>query len=225
MNKKILFCCIGAAAIIILATFTSAVGSNSDIVNNKKNSPLFNFRTTKKLNNDFSQEINVDYVGKNNFYSFLPSQRTIMNQWADKLVEIIDNKPDLLFNILDKLDKIPAVVNLLNANGLSLNEFRKNINRMKENPDILKNQLDESVLNLGHSSMPLSQPEPLGLSTSNPIGCVIIAIVLIPIFAFIAAIIATITIVTCLLPGCFENFARDFLEGIIQGLTQPDDYV
>ena len=93
------------------------------------------------------------------------------------------------------------------------------MNLIMNDPVLLEEKIDDAVLLSPFGDDPM----PLGLSTSSALGCFIVALILVPLFAVIGAIIATITIVTCLnINGCFENLVQNLVDSFVQGLVQPD---
>ena len=220
MNNKTIMLCVLAATLILLASLSSVVGThsvNSIDKNNVSSSPLFTVRSQQILNKDMSQMINTNYLGKGKQVTIQFLEKTSLDKVIDKALKIINTKPHIFYALIEKITSLPQIGNLLADYDLTIDEFKNYLFQVIEDPHILKEKIDEVAVDASLGDDPL----PLGLSTSNPIGCLIIAIVVIPIFALIGAIIATMTILTCFFPGCFEEFVGNFLDGIIQGLTQP----
>lgn len=216
LKKKILIGCIGAAALLILVSFSSVVGSNAE---KKEVSPLFSVRTDRKLNRAVLYESNSEYVGKGRWSQLFPSTEKSLDIWIEKAIQLIDKNPAVIYALLNKASKLPAVTKVLNENGIDMNDFKNTLNQLKNNPETLKEELNKIAQK--HDT-PIPDPEPLGLSTSNPLGCFIVAVfAFLPLALVLGLIIGTITIVTCLMPGCLEAVIQNLYESMIQGLTPP----
>jgi hypothetical protein len=114
---------------------------------------------------------------------------------------------------------MPEIEELMKQHDIKMDDFKDQMNQVINNPELLKEKVDEAVLLSPFGDDPM----PLGLSTSSAIGCFIIALIVAPLIALIGMIIATITIITCLnINGCFETLVQGMLDNFIQGLTQPD---
>jgi len=220
MKKKVYIISSIAAVLLVLASLSSVVGSNvvrSDVEQKIGESPLFSVRMKQSLDSKQSK-ITTNYVGKGQMLNIFSSRKTSLDGYVDQALKMINARPVMFEKILDKLENIPAVIETLEENDVSIEDFRGQINLIRDNPDLLKEKIGEIV-----QSSPLGDdPLPLGLSTSSAIGCFIIVLVMLPIIALIGGIIATMTIITCLnLGGCFETLVGGMLESFIQGLTPP----
>ena len=214
MNKKILIISILAAALMILLPISSVVGTNV-VKSDKQNvgSPLFAIRHRSK------NTIQSEYLGKEKPLNLFLAKRTSLQAYADRALKMIEARPSLLKSILDSIVVMPEIEELMKQHDIKTDDFKDQMNQVINNPELLKEKVDEAVLLSPFGDDPM----PLGLSTSNPLGCFIVALILAPIFALIGAIIATITIITCLnINGCFETIVQNLLDAFIQGLTPPD---
>jgi len=226
MNKKILFGSILAAALILLASLSSVVGFQTEKSNTEKKnvSPLFTIRKNRSLNKEDTKDITSNYIGKGKTMNLFLSKESSLQNWVNKALKIIEAKPQILNSIIDKIYKSPEVVKILKDNNINMNDLKHQINLITNNPSLLQEKIDEAALNLPIKEYPL----PAGLSTSNPIGCVIAAVVLAPVILIIGIVIATVTIVTCLnVGGCLETLMQNLMDSISQGLTPADygDYI
>ena len=180
-------------------------------------SPLYEIRLNTMIKKD-SSSIKTSYIGKGRTSNLFPTKRSSLYIWIGKALKIIDAHPELFNKILDKVANFPEVVNLLKEHDIDMSEFRSYINRVKDDPELLEEEINEAVL----SSPFQDDPVPLGLSTSSVIGCLITAIVLAPIMMMVGMIIATIVVVTCLnIGGCFETLLQNIMESFVQGFTPP----
>lgn len=223
MKKKTFFGIIGVVTILVLASLTSIVGSNESIVNNemKNVSPLFSFRMDKKLFRDSSYETISDFVGQGRKTVLFSSNGFWFDAAAEDLVDLIKNRPEIIFKILDLIYNMPRVADILEKSGIQKNDLASYINSIKNNPDALELEIDRSVKVL-NSPVPMIRSQPLGLSTSNPLGCLIVGILMAPVAVILGLIIGTMTIVTCFVSGCLESVVQNIFDSIIQGLSQPD---
>ena len=192
-----------------LLPMSAVVGTNivkSDIEKRNIASPLFAIRTQRSLNKDETKQINSNYLGKGKILNLFFLKKSSLQNYVDKALKLIDKQPQILHSVINKITTMPEIVNLLKENGLTLDDFKNQMNQLINNPILLKEKVDVAFL----ASPFGDDPVPLGLSTSNPLGCFIIALIMAPIFAMIGMIIATITIVTCLnIGGCFLSICID----------------
>ncbi|UCD12925.1 MAG: hypothetical protein JSW60_04990 [Thermoplasmatales archaeon] len=216
MNKKALVISSLAVVIIVLASLNPVVGTNIVKSDASIVSPLFAVRTQRSSYEGAIKKVDANYLGKGNIMSLFFSKKTSLQSEIDRAIKIINARPQILPMMMDKIALMPEIVALLKENDITINEFKSQMHQLINNPALLKEKIDEAVSITG------DEPLPLGLSTSNPLGCFIVFLVLAPIFALIGVIIATITIITCIAPDCLENVVYSILENFLQGLTPPD---
>jgi len=216
MKSKIVIICILAAVLIILASITPAIGSNIVKSDKKRDysSPLFSIRTQQSIKTQSNEKINPNYVGKGKTINFFPVRNSNLNNLAERAYKLIKENPKIISIIMDKISLMPEITKYLESNSIDIDEFKNQISYVINHPEILK----EKILELQSSQDNI--PQPVGLSTSSALGCFIIVLIMAPILAIIGVIIATVTIITCLLPNCFESFMENLLDGFIQGLQQ-----
>ena len=222
MNKKALVVSILAAVLIVLASLSSVVGTNAIKSNDEKRSiasPLFAVRTQRSLEKEEEKKISANYLGKGKTLNLLFLRKSSLQSYVDRALKIIDARPQILCSVVNRIAKMPEIVTLLKENGMTINEFKSQMNQAMNDPSLLREKVDEAVL----LSLFGDDPLPLGLSTSSALGCFIVALILVPIFAVIGLIIATITILTCFnINNCFENLVQQLIDNFIQGLTPPN---
>jgi len=214
MDKKILILCILAAVLMILLPISSVVGTNV-VKSDKENvgSPLFAFRHRSE------NKINSEYLGKGKTLNLFLAKRTSLQAYADKALKMIEARPNLLKSILSSITQLPEIEELMKQHDIDMNDFKSQMNLIMNDPALLKEKVDEAVFLSPFSDDPL----PLGLSTSSPLSCFIAVLIVGPIIALIGAIIATMTIITCLnINNCFETLVGGMLDSFVQGLTPPD---
>jgi len=219
MKKKILTISIAAAALIILASLSSVIGVTVTQPNFEKEtvgSPLYAVRAQQSLNKKDNSQITTNYVGKGKVFNAFLSKRTTLDSAIERAINMLNTNPALINQIIDKLENNPKLQQILNDNKISIAEFKNELNKVKDNPEIIQKTLQDTMPSAPFNNDPI----PLGLSTSSIIGCIIIAIVMLPLFLMISVLIATITIVTCLnIGGCFETLFNDLMESFIQGIS------
>jgi len=214
MDKKII--CIFGAVLMILLPISSVVGTNvikSDMKDSFVGSPLFSIR------NKSDNLVKSNFIGKEIKLNIFNSKRSSLQRYVDSSFKLIEKNPNLLKSILSSINDIPEFKDFLKQNNMDIDDFKNEMDLIIKDEDLLKEKIDEML----DISPFIDDPVPLGLSTSNPLGCFIVALVLAPIFALIGAIIATITIITCFnINGCFETIVQNLLDSFIQGLKIPN---
>ena len=216
MNKKILTISIIAAALLILFPISSVVGSNTaQTQRTTVSSPLFENRINHFLQKEQTQ-LPAQYLGKGTFINLFLSRQSAFQRMINKAIQVIQSQPGILTFIIQRIESNPKIINLITTYGTTIEEVKQYAALMKNNPSLLHQVLDQ-VENPNEND-----PQQLGLSTSNPLGCFIVAIALIPVILILSILIATLTIVTCLnIGGCFETIFNNIADGIIEGLTPP----
>jgi hypothetical protein len=226
MRKKILVISIFAAVLMILLPISAVVGTNIVKSNDEKRSivsPLFATRVNSIMKKD-TKRINTNYLGKGKILNLFFLKESSLQSWIDKAIKIIKAKPNMFSRLIDNIDTNPKVLNLLKENSVDMNDFKNYINIIKNDPSLLKKEIDKTIETFGEQKLKLpidEPPEPLGFS--GQLGCVLVFFtVLLPILVMIGTMIATFTIITCLnIGGCLENILGGILEGALQGLTPP----
>ncbi|UCD12924.1 MAG: hypothetical protein JSW60_04985 [Thermoplasmatales archaeon] len=220
MKKKILVISILAAVLIILASITPAVGTTivkSDIEKDVVASPLFAVRTQQSIDEESTKMIYTNYLGKGKQINLFLPKKSMEQIWVDRAVKIFETKPALLDKLLEKMDKIPYIARILNKYDISKQHIKNYMEIIKNNPDILIEDVEIIQVPVDNT------PQPLGLSTSNPIGCFIVAIALIP-AAFVITLVVllfTLRIFTCLnINECGDEILKSIFEQMIQGFNQ-----
>jgi hypothetical protein len=213
MKRKLLVGGMLISILIILSSLTSVVGVQSIQTERKYNSPLFSNRLTKMINKD-NEEINSNYIREGTTQNLFSNKKSYARVWIDKAIKIIQTNPAIVDRIFNRIEKMPYVMNLLKENGLSRTDITKYTTQIKNNPLLLKEEIDLLKVDINDPQT----PAPRGLSTSNPIGCFITVIALLPVAVILAVLIGTITIFTCIVPGCLENIMQQIWEGILQDI-------
>lgn len=227
MNKKILGGSIIVAVSIIIASLAPVIGTAVVKLNDKKNSsvtPLFTIRTQRFVKSKDIKEITTNYLGKEKNFYLLSPIKAPFHGWINNAIELIENKPNILDTILSGLERKPEVINLLKTHNIGISDLKNEIAWIKNNPSLLKNEYEEVEQVLGERLKPqLDDPiGPLGLIDQWQPGLLLIIFLLLPFLIMIGVVVATILIITCLLPKCFEAIFEAVVVGLIQGLRQSD---
>ena len=212
---------------MILLPISAVVGTNIVKSNDEKRSiasPLFAVRTQRYVRNEGTKRITSNYLGKGKALNLLFPTKASFHDRINKALKLIENRPNLIDTILARLEKTPEVINLLEAHNIDINDFKNDITKIKNDPSLLKEKYEEAEQVFGDRlKIPLNDPiEPLGLLEQWFPGALIIALMLLPIFILIGLMIATILIITCIVPQCLEAVMEAVLTGILQGLKQPE---
>jgi len=203
MNKKIFIGCLGSVILLILATFSSVVGSQTAQSNKVVSlSPLFTTQALRSINKK-APEIKSNYLGKGNQLNLFPLKKSLNEDMINKARKIFSTNPALLNEILDNLDRFPYFRELLNKYDVNKMDVKK----------YLRIILDDD------------SPQPLGLSTSNPLGCFIVGLIVLPIITVVVTLVAlffTLRILTCLnVNDCANNIAEGIWDQLLQELMPP----
>ena len=200
MEKKNFLLAIGLTAIFILASFTNVIGSNLDFRQGKTRvSPLFTVRAMQKLNKPVSNLMNIQYIRKGEKIAF--PMKSSLDSLIEKIRRVIRERPKFLYKLLNKIREDKNIMDILKKKNFQINSFDKDIAQIMRNPKMLK----QCIMYLSNGNV-----DSQSLSTSNPIGCIIVIIAMIPVLI----VIATITIVTCLVNGCLEQLFENFIQNL-----------
>lgn len=218
MEKKILIISISAAVLIVLASLSSVIGTNNDTSTQKIESPLFSIRTQRSLQRQDHQSIRSDYLGKGLTSNLFVRGKPTLSSAIDKTIKLLYQHPAFFTQFLEKISSNPRVISLLNEQGISITEFKTQLNHMKNDPSafIAKIRSVESKLD----ATDLDTPLPLDLNTTNPLGCVITVIALLPVVLVIGLIVVlfTLRILQCL---NLEEVMQNIFDQILQELFPP----
>jgi hypothetical protein len=218
MEKKTLIITISAAVLLVIASFSSVIGSTDDQSSQKVESPLFTVRTQRSIHTDNEQTIQSHYLGKGlNSHLFSLTQPSL-NSALDRTVKMLNANPDFFAKFLKTLSSNPRVIALLQENGMTVAEFKTYLNRLKNDPSLFIDEIRNAEPKL--TAHQLNTPVPLGLNTTNPFACVITAIVMIPVVVIIAFIVVlfTLRILQCL---NLNEVVNQIMDQVLQELYPP----
>ncbi|MBE3136330.1 MAG: hypothetical protein IMZ43_02915 [Thermoplasmata archaeon] len=141
MKTKLLLGSIGAVTILILVSFTNVVGVQSTTSDSVSESPLFNIRTQKAINEKSNTILTSNYLGKGlNALPFpLRDNRTALIQKVIERIAKMDEKAMFAFIAMNI-----ARMNIGNQRkDISILEISTALNQLKSNRDILTNYIDD----------------------------------------------------------------------------------
>jgi hypothetical protein len=198
MEKKILILSVSAAVFLVVASFSSVIGINSMQSSQKIDSPLFTVRAQRSLHKESGQTVQSYYLGKGLNSQLFLTTKPSLSAAIDKTIALLHQNPAFFAKFVQTISSNPRVIALLQEQGVSLAQFKTHLNRMKNDPSLFIEEIRNAEPKLLANQ--LNTPLPLGLNTSSVIGCVITAIVMIPIALIITLIVVvfTIRILQCL---------------------------
>jgi len=219
MNRKIIIGCIGSVILLILVSYTSVVGSQNAQSSNKfmPSSPLFTTQTIRSINKK-APEIKSNYLGKGNQLNLFPLKKSLNEDMFNKAMKIITTNPAILNKLFDNMKNFPYFRELLNKYDVSKLEVKNFLRILMVNPSLLS----EEMKNIQILAPNDDSPQPRGLSTSNPLGCFIVGLIVLPIVTVVVTLVAllfTLRILTCLnVNDCADKIAQDIWDQLVQDL-------
>jgi len=219
MKIKIIIGSIFAVALIILVSFVSVVGHQSVQTNEHESySPLFAVRTQHATQKISTSGVS-DFLGKGTPSNIFPSKTTQKEELIQTAIKIFSKNPALLNRLIDNLEQFPYITGLISKYGIDTMGIKHYTRMIQNNPSLVTEDLTNIQLPVPSDD----SPQPLGLSTSNPLGCFIVALVaLIPITVVLTLLLLlfTVRILTCLnVNDCGNAIANQIWDQLIQGLT------
>lgn len=221
MKKKILIGSILAAVLIVLASLTSAVGTNALLSNGEKVSivsPLFSVRSQRSLDIKSTEKISSHYLGEGKQLNIFLPEKSKAQILIDKAIKIFDTNPALFNKLLEKLEKTPYLARMLKKYDVNKDNIKNCMRIIKNNPSIITEEIENIQIKAPINNL----PQPLGLETSF-FECLITAIVLAPVAAIITllALGFTLRILTCLnVNNCGDELLQRIWEQLTQGLLE-----
>lgn len=218
MKKKILILSISAAVLIVVASFSSVIGTNSLASTQEIDSPLFTIRTQRSIQTESKQIVHSEYLGKGQASHLFIAARPTLSTAIDKTIKMIQQNPAFFAKFLEALCSNPKVISILKENGITMTDFKTHLNQMKNDPSLFIEEIQAVESKLDNRD--LDTPLPLGLNTTNPIGCVITVIALLPVVLIIGMIVVlfTLRILQCL---NLEQVMQNIMDQIVEELFPP----
>lgn len=219
MKRNILIGSIVAATLVVLVSFASVVGVQQQDTINESSSPLFTVRTYQATRQTSINGI-TRFLGKGTPTDLFPTAAQ-SQEMIQAAIRMFSTNPALLQRLVDNLDQYPYLTNLLARYEISIPEIEKYLRLAQDNPAFLEDAVKDIQIPVPDDD----DPQPLGLSTSNPIGCLIVAIAaLVPITVVLTLLLLlfTVRILTCLnINDCANDIAEGIWNQLVQGLTEP----
>jgi hypothetical protein len=202
---------------LILVSFTSVVGSETAQSSNKSmpSSPLFTTQTIRS-NNKEAPEIQSNYLGKGNQLDLFP-ERSLNEDMFNKAIKLFNRNPAILNTLVDKMDNYPYFREMLNKYDLNKLEVKNYLRILMDDPSLLKEEMKKIQIASNDGS-----PQPRGLSTSNPLGCFIVGLIVLPIITVVVTLVVllfTLRILTCMNHNdCANEIAQEIWDQLLQDL-------
>ena len=143
---KIVISCIGAAIIIVLASFTSVIGEQKRHSSGMNDSPLFSIRVKRAIKEENKDAITLNYLGKENRVSLSFPQRDDKMEQAEKVIYLISRMSEDTFHTY-----VTVVSNKLYLSNQVKKEdipkIAEAFHYIKDNPDKVKSSLLHKQVN------------------------------------------------------------------------------
>ena len=215
MEKKILILSVSAAVFLVVASFSSVIGTHTMQSSQKIGSPLFTVRTQRSLHKQSEQTVQSYYLGKGLNSQLFFATKPSLGAAIDKTIALLHQNPTFFAKFIQTISSNPRVIALLNEQGVTLTQFKIHLNRIKNDPSLFIEEIRNAEPKLAANQ--LKTPLPLSLNTTNPFACVITAIVMIPVVLIIALIVVlfTLRILQCL---NLNEVMNNIMDQVLQGL-------
>ncbi len=221
MKKKILIVSFGAALLLILTSYTSVIGLQTTTDNDSAliSSPLFVVQTLRSTNQKTTM-LQTNFLKKGQHENLFLTAQNINQDTITKALQLFAVHPTIFIELLAKLQKTPYYNTIIKTLEIKTPNIVPYLHIMQDNPSLFMEQL-RTIQHL----MPADDTaQPLGLSTSNSIGCFIVAVfALLPVTIVITliALLFTIRVLTCMnVNDCANNIAQNIWASLLQGLIQ-----
>jgi len=217
MKRKMLFGGILISSLIILTSLTSVVGIQSLQTESKNSSPLFSNRLATMINKD-DEEIKSNYLGKGNQLNLFPLKKSLNEDMFNKAMKILSTNPALLNKLFDNMENFPYFRELLNKYDVNKLDVKNYLRIIMDDPSLLSEEMKNILIVVPNDD----SPQPRGLSTSNPLGCFIVGLIVLPIITVVVTFVAlffTLRIFTCLnVNDCANEIAQEIFDQLVQEL-------
>lgn len=222
MKKKILIISISAVVLLVLASLSSVIGTTTVRTSGAIHSPLFAVRTQRSIDTEEKLTFHSNYLGKGLRTSLFRTTKPSLSLTLDRTIKLLNQNPAFFTKILKEISSNPRITALLQKNGITMDEVKTHLNRLKNNPSLFIEELQNAEPKL--AAYQLDSPVPLGLNTSSVIGCVITAIVMIPVVLILGLIVVvfTLRIIQCLK---IDEIMNSLFDQILQELSPAGSYL
>ena len=210
-----------SAGLLLLVCMISAVGADVNLGDeNEGRSPLFVVRTQQATGVSLTRGVSA-FVGKGSSMDLFILPAGEQGVLIKNALHFFKTHPAMLTKLLENVCKYPYLMGLLEKQGVSSKDIQMSLQMLQHNPQVFLDAIADGSL----SASETDPAQPLGLSTSNPLGCLIVAMVaLIPITVTLTLLLLlfTLRVLTCInFNNCANDLAQSIWEQLIQGLTQP----
>jgi len=220
MKRNVVVGSIFCAALIIVVSFVSVVGYQTGRSTDREaGSPLFVVRTQRATEQARSGGV-TSFLGKGTQTNLFPSVGTPRQELIQTAIKFFITHPALLTRLMENLDKYPYVMGLVAKYGITSEDVTNYMRMIQNDPSLVT----EALTDVHFLASDTNGSQPLGLSTSNPLGCFIVAMMaLIPVTVALTLLLLlfTLRVLTCMnVNDCANVIANQIWSQLMQGLTQ-----
>ncbi len=210
------------AAVLLIVSFASVVGfQTARSADHETGSPLFSVRTVR-ANQHYTVKISTMFLGKGRQSSLFGASISNQAELIQNAIKLLRAHPAVFSQLLEKLNHYPYLAGLLAKYNIKTEDITRYIHLIQDNPELLSEETIAGCL----AASGTDPAQPLGLSTSNPLGCFIVAVfALLPLTIVFTLLLLffTLRILTCMnVNDCANVLAQKIWDQIIQGLTQEE---
>ena len=224
-NKVISLVSFGVVAILLMLPMNSSIGYTA-VKNEERTNPvpLFKIQLKRALRESSSLSMQTSFIGKDKEVTIALPTLQDLPSWLDKVVEKLREKPELLDLALARILGNHKLMDALEKARVGKAELLSMVNRLKNNPALLKEGIIKAMRVNPEIGLLLSKINfPEQKEETTDIIC-LVSVILAPFIALpiailtMAIIIATVTIIGCIpLLIAFEELL-EFLENLPCGL-------
>lgn len=210
-----------SAAVILVGSVVSVVAYQTvHSSDSGADSPLFAVRTQRATNQENLEGVSL-FLGKGRHTTLFNPSASNQDELIQTAIKFFTTHPAVFTKLLEKLDHYPYLTELLTKYNIKSSEFEYYLHLLQKNPGLVTEETMKGYF-AGTNTDPA---QPLGLSTSNPLGCFIVAVfALMPVAIVLTLLLLffTLRILTCMnVNNCANDLAQSIWDQMIQGLTQP----
>ena len=224
-NKTTFLVSIGVVAILLILSFNPSIGYA--VVKNRKKAdiaPLFEIQLSRSIKDSDCLNMQTSFVGKDKNITIEISSLQDLPDWLDMIIEKIREKPELLDQALAKIFSNHRLANALEKVGIGRVKILSIVNRLKDNPILLKEEITKAAIVNPDIGLFLKKIDFSTQQTSN-IACIIsalIGMIFIPVIIalLIVVMVLTLTIITCIVNGELLQIIEEF-KNIFTSCTIP----
>ncbi len=220
MKQRVYLWSIFCAALIIVVSSVSVVGYQSvRATDHDASSPLFAVRTQRATQQGSGRGVTA-FLGKGTQSHLFASTASRHEELIQTAIKIFRSHPAVLIRLVENLGKYPYVAKVLTEQGIRAEDIKNYMRMIQDNPS----HFAEAFINEQLVASETDGGQPLGLSTSNPLGCFIVAVfALLPLTVALTLLLLffTLRVLTCMnFNDCANVLAQQIWDQMVQGLTQ-----